>query len=155
VTPSSQNIAILLPLAAALTATCATIVIHSLALMTIVHFVRHERLLGRAGVRFWKDLGIVAGATLIAFAAHLIEIAIWALLFVLGGEFSHIASALYNSALIYTSLAYGDVIMSSSWRLLGPLETTDGMLMFGLSTAMIFAVIQKLIQIRFHELTGA
>jgi len=33
--------------------------------------------------------------------------------------------------------------------LLGPLEAADGMLMFGVSTAMIFAVIQRLIQTRY------
>jgi hypothetical protein len=32
---------------------------------------------------------------------------------------------------------------------LGPLETADGMLMFGISTAMIFAVMERLVQTRF------
>jgi len=49
----------------------------------------------------------------------------------------------------YTSLGYGDVVMSASWKLLGPLEAADGLLMFGISTAMIFAVIQRLVQPRF------
>jgi len=39
--------------------------------------------------------------------------------------------------------------MSAAWRLLGPLETADGMLMFGVSTAMIFAVIERLVQTKF------
>jgi hypothetical protein len=42
--------------------------------------------------------------------------------------------------------------MTPSWRLLGPLEAANGMLMFGVSTAMIFAVIQRLIQARFLDL---
>jgi hypothetical protein len=49
-------------------------------------------------------------------------------------------------------LGYGDLIMTPSWRLLGPLEAADGMLMFGVSTALIFAVIQRLIQDRFADL---
>jgi hypothetical protein len=36
--------------------------------------------------------------------------------------------------------------------LLGPLEAADGSLMFGVSTAMIFAVILRLIQTRFTDL---
>jgi len=40
-------------------------------------------------------------------------------------------------------------VMSPSWRLLGPLEAVDGMLMFGVSTAMIFAVIQRLLESRY------
>jgi hypothetical protein len=42
--------------------------------------------------------------------------------------------------------------MSPSWKLLGPLEAANGMLMFGVSTAMIFAVIQRLVQARFVDL---
>jgi hypothetical protein len=42
--------------------------------------------------------------------------------------------------------------MSPAWRLLGPLEAANGMLMFGVSTAMIFAVIQRLIEARFADL---
>jgi hypothetical protein len=39
--------------------------------------------------------------------------------------------------------------MSVRWRLLEPLEASDGMLMFGVSTALIFAVVQRLVQTRF------
>jgi len=42
--------------------------------------------------------------------------------------------------------------MTSSWKLLGPMEAADGMLMFGVSTAIIFAVIQRLIETRFVDL---
>jgi hypothetical protein len=42
--------------------------------------------------------------------------------------------------------------MSPAWRLLGPVEAANGMLMFGISTAMIFAVIQRLIEARFADL---
>jgi nucleoside-diphosphate-sugar epimerase len=45
-----------------------------------------------------------------------------------------------GAAVNYTSLGYGDLIKTPSWRLLGPLETANGMLLFGVSTAMIFAV---------------
>jgi hypothetical protein len=42
--------------------------------------------------------------------------------------------------------------LTPSWRMLGPLEATDGMLMFGVSTAIIFSLIQRLIQDRFVDL---
>jgi hypothetical protein len=38
--------------------------------------------------------------------------------------------------------------MSTRWRLLGPLETIDGMVMFGISTAQIVALITRLIDRR-------
>jgi hypothetical protein len=67
-------------------------------------------------------------------------------------EFSDFATAYYHSAVNYTSLGYGDIIMSSTWRLLGPLETADGMLLFGVSTAMIFAAILRLLEARYADL---
>jgi hypothetical protein len=93
----------------------------------------------------------VAGASLVALTAHLIEIAAWAVPFALFGQFVDFSAALYHSAENYTTLGYGDVVMSASWRLLGPIEAADGMLMFGVSTAMLFAVIQRLVQTRLGE----
>ena len=58
--------------------TFCTVIIHALVLMPIIYFVRYEFRLGRAGVLFWRDVGIVAGVTLVALAAHLIAIATWA-----------------------------------------------------------------------------
>jgi hypothetical protein len=114
--------------------------------------VRHERRLGHAGAHFWNDVAIVAVTISFAFAAHLIEIALWALLFMMCGEFSAFGNAFDHSAVNYTSLGYGDVLMTPSWRFLGPLEAANGLLMFGVSTAMIFAVIQRLLLTRFVDL---
>jgi hypothetical protein len=87
-----------------------------------------------------------------AFVAHVVEVTVWALLYMICGEFQEFGAAYYHSAVNYSMLGYGDVIMSPSWKLLGPLEAADGSLMFGVSTAMIFAVILRLIQIRFADL---
>jgi voltage-gated potassium channel Kch len=127
-----------------------SIIVHACALRMVIYVVQHERLRGRAGVHFWLDVAIVAAATLIALVAHLAEIALWALVFVGCGEFSDLAAALYHSAENYTTLGYGDVVMSAAWRLLGPLEAADGMLMFGVSTALIFTVINRLVSARLH-----
>lgn len=131
--------------------TLTTIVIHAFALTAIVHFVRRQRRLGRVGVRFGRDVAIVASAMLLALTAHLVEITIWAMVFAFCGEFAQLSPAFYHSAINYTTLGYGDVVMSASWKLFGPLETADGMLMVGVSTGMIFAVIQRLVETRFHD----
>ncbi len=149
--PSPDRIAILLPLGVAVAISFCTVIIHALAMMPIVHFVRYELRRGHAGVRFWRDVTIVAGATLVALAAHLVAIATWALVFSLCGEFSQLGGAVYHSAMSYTTLGDGDTVMSASWRLLAPLEGANGMLMFGVTTALLFAVIQRLIQTRLGE----
>jgi hypothetical protein len=144
--------AFLVPLAVGACVIATTIIIHALALNATVRFVRRERKLGRAGKSFWGDFPIVVLAISFALGAHLMEMAIWALLFMVCGEFPAFGTAYYHSAVNYTTLGYGDVEMSPSWSLLGPLEAADGMLMFGVSTAMIFAVIQRLLVSRYLDL---
>jgi Ion channel len=148
----TDHIAILNPLTVGVVAFACTIVVHALALNATVSFVRRERRLGHAGANFWNDFAIVAVTVSFAFAAHLIEIALWALLFMMCGEFPEFAIAFDHSAVNYTSLGYGNVLMTPSWRFLGPLEAANGLLMFGVSTAMIFAVIQRLLLTRFVDL---
>jgi hypothetical protein len=148
----NHQIAILLPLAVGAGAVLCTIFVHALALGATVNFVRYEKGLGRAGAGAWIDLAIVARVISFAFMAHLVGIALWALLFVICGEFQDFGIAYYHSAVNYTTLGYGDILMTTSWRLLGPLEAANGALMFGVSTAMVFAVIQRLVLARYGDL---
>ena len=146
------RVAILYPLAVGSIAVLATLLIHALPVSAALKFLRHERQAGRTGASFWNDFSIVTLTMLFTLCAHLVEIGVWAVLFVWCGEFPALSTAYYHSAVNYTTLGYGDLIMTPAWKLLGPLEAADGMLMFGVSTAMIFALIQWLIQARFADL---
>jgi Ion channel len=147
-----QQIAIGRPLIVGAGAVLCTIFIHAVALGATVNFFRRETRLGRTGMRYAIDLTIVVLVMSFAFVAHVIEVAVWARLFLICGEFHEFGIAYYHSAVNYTTLGYGDLIMSPSWKLLGPLEAADGSLMFGVSTAMIFAVILRLMKTRFADL---
>jgi Ion channel len=147
-----HQVAIIAPLAVGAGAVVCTIFIHALALGATVNFFRRESKLGRTGLSHLVDFTIVVLVMSFAFVAHIVEVAIWAWLFIICGEFQEFGAAYYHSAVNYTTLGYGDVIMSPSWKLLGPLEAADGSLMFGVSTAMVFTVILRLIQIRFSDL---
>jgi hypothetical protein len=129
-----------------------TIMIHAMPVGATIWFVRRERKIGHAGRDFWTDTRIVVPVVLLAMVAHLIEIALWAIVFLLCGEFADMGTAYYHSAVNFTTLGYGDVLMSPHWRMLGPLEAATGMLMFGVSTAQVFAVIVRLAQTRFADL---
>ena len=147
----SNHISLLSPLLVGLAAAFCTVIVHGLMIGVIIARVRRDFELRLVGVRFWSDLLFVAGVTLLAFAAHLLEIGLWALVLKFCGVFSDFALCFYYSAVNYTSLGDNPALMAARWRLLGALEAGDGMLMFGVSTAMIFAVIQRLIQSRFTE----
>ena len=147
-----HRVAILLPLLVGACATVCTICIHAVAVGGTVNLIRLEHKRGRLGTGLSVDLPIVAMVILLALVAHLAEIAVWAALFIVCGEFADFGIAFYHSAVNYTTLGYGDLIMSPSWRLLGPLEAADGSLMFGLSTAIAFAVVLRLVQARYADL---
>jgi hypothetical protein len=147
-----HQFAILFPLVVGGGAVACTIFVHALALAATINFIRYAQKLGRAGAGALIDFAIITLAISFAFVAHLIEMALWAALLVIHGEFSEFGSAFYHSAGNYSTLGHGDLLMTPSWRLLGPLEAANGVLMFGVSTAMVFAVIQRLALARFKDL---
>lgn len=75
-----------------------------------------------------------------------VQIAVCGTLFVWLGEFDELYEAIYHSAVNYASLGYGDIVMSKAWKLLGPLEAVNGVLMLGMSAAALMAILQQLIK---------
>jgi voltage-gated potassium channel len=59
--------------------------------------------------------------------------------------FSSWESALYFSASSYATVGYGDVVLPSNWRMLGPLESIIGVLMCGISVSVLFATVTRLV----------
>ncbi|MFZ3329144.1 MAG: ion channel, partial [Candidatus Acidiferrales bacterium] len=100
--------ALLKPLAVGAIPVVFTIFTHALAVMATLSFVRREKRLGREGKSFWNDFVMVMLTMTFTMAAHLIEIAWWAILFIFCGEFREFGTAYYHSAVNYTTLGYGD-----------------------------------------------
>jgi hypothetical protein len=125
-----------------------SILCHGLATVFIVNLAVRVIRSGYTGLSFGKNVAVMMAVSLITAAAHLTQVALWALALLYLGEFSTFARAVYFSAQNYTALGYGDVILSEKWRLLGPLEAINGLLMFGLSTAVMFAVMSRLVATR-------
>jgi hypothetical protein len=134
-----------LPLLAGAAVFLASLLSYAIAMSLIVRVVARLIQKGYTGPGFWKNLAVTALVMLITAAAHLTQIALWAAAFLLCGEISGFEKAFYFSAQNCTALGYGDVLLSDRWRLLGPLEAINGLLFFGLSTALLFAIISRLI----------
>jgi hypothetical protein len=62
---------------------------------------------------------------------------IWAFTLMLIGEFDKLENALYFAISSFTTLGYGDVLMSEQWRVLGALSAVNGLIVFGLNTAFL------------------
>lgn len=83
--------------------------------------------------------------------ANFVQIVIWGALFIYLGEFSAVYDAIYHSAVNFTSLGYGDVVMSARWKLMGPLEAVNGILMLGMTSAALVAILQHLIKVHLEQ----
>jgi hypothetical protein len=108
-------------------------------LRAYTHFRRNPR-----HRRFWVQVLTLSAVMMVMLLGAMLQMAVWAALFVLLGEFDDFATALYHSAVNFSTLGYGDLVMSPRWRLLGPLEASNGILMFGLSTAMLTATVMDI-----------
>src|ERR1043165_985352 len=73
-----------------------------------------------AGTDIWRNSLATLLLIMILLAGHLTQMAVWATAFMVAGEFETFALAFYHSAVNYTTLGYGDIVMSPRWRLLGP-----------------------------------
>ncbi|WP_030130388.1 potassium channel family protein [Pseudomonas sp. QTF5] len=100
----------------------------------------------------WLNILLLSMVMLLMMLGNFVQIAIWATLFMLLNEFDQFATALYHSAVNFATLGYGDIIMSSRWRLLGPLEAANGILMFGVSTSVMTAAVMDVIKHNMEKL---
>jgi hypothetical protein len=105
---------------------------------------------GTVGGRIWWNGLATFALILILLIGHLAQMAAWVAMFVGAGEFQTFGVAFYHSAVNYTTLGYGDIVMSHRRRLLGPLEAATGTLAFGWSTAAIVTVVIRLVRFRHH-----
>ncbi len=78
-----------------------------------------------------------AAVTLWTLTAHALGVWLWALAFLSIGVFDQLEPALYFSAIAFTTLGFGDVLLPEQWRLLGGVAAANGLVNFGVSTAFL------------------
>ena len=125
-----------------------TMMIQAITFALTVRLVVWLLRVGYAGPTFWHNVTVTMGVAMILLAALLAQVAVWAGAFLLCGALPDYATAFYHSAVNLTTLGYGDIVMPPGWRLLGPLEAANGVLMFGLSASAMFAVTSRLLELR-------
>jgi hypothetical protein len=124
-----------------------TIAIHAIGVVTMafVSLRIRDRIASRCfdlGYMIPIVIGLVASTGLLLAILHGIEAAIWAAAFLwLGALDSPLNAILYSVDSMSTRGASG-LMLQAHWRMLGALEAVNGMLLFGISTAYIFALMQ-------------
>jgi voltage-gated potassium channel len=87
---------------------------------------------------------LVIRVTTAVIAVHGLQILLWACCY-RWRCFPSWELALYFSASSYATVGYGDIVLPSMWRMLGPVESIMGVLMCGLSASLLFAVATRLL----------
>jgi voltage-gated potassium channel len=96
---------------------------------------------------------LVVQSTVAIVTLHGLEILLWAS-FYRSHCFPSWELAFYFSASSYSTVGYGDVVLPSTWRLLGPLESVTGVLMCGISVSVLFALVTRLLDRDTQSLGG-
>jgi len=81
------------------------------------------------------------------FLAIVLEVGLWALLYLFNPLITalpDIETAFYFSMVTFTTLGYGDVVLTGQWRTLASIQAANGVIIFGWTTALIFYFIQQI-----------
>lgn len=124
-----------------------TILLHfAYAYRLIVVLLQHSKALhSKQSKESALQLYIFVEAVLMLLLLHALEAGIWAALYCLHPEgLPDFATALYFSLSTYTTIGYGDILLSPSLRIAGAMEGVVGTFMFGLSVGLIVALLQRI-----------
>ena len=135
--------------AAVIVAVC--LMIHVAGILVMAEWVlrRREDLERNASRRhFFVLIGTLFGGVLFL---HVIQTSLWAIFYYTQNLFSDFETSLYFSMVSFTTIGYGDVLLPRRWRLLGVIEGFSGVLLCGISTAFIFAVVNAMFQFRLRR----
>jgi len=121
-----------------------TVILHVLGLEWIGNrAVAVHNNLRKHGHATTSSAAVIGGATLLATLLHGLEAAIWALTYMLIGALPDVRSAMLYSLGALTTYGHQSVYLEDHWRLLGAIEALNGWLLFGLSTAFLFWLMQE------------
>src|SRR4029453_17320303 len=117
------------------------VVIHASGVTSAVRWLRRQ---APTSQQFWPWTWLFIRLAAWMVLLHLIEITVWALFYVWKHAMPELQSALYFSAVTYTTTGYGDLVLPKEWQLVGAVEALTGILMCGWSTGFFFAVVSRM-----------
>jgi Ion channel len=118
------------------------VVVHAMGMTTALRWVSHWS--ARLGTHYWLLTARLVRTAGWIILLHLVEIALWAFFYTWKQGMPDLSSALYFSAVTYTTTGYGDLLLPNEWRLVGGVEALTGILMCGWSAAFFFAVVNRM-----------
>ena len=121
-----------------------TVVFHTVGLVFIKQIA--VRIFSHMSERKYPNAAfvtIMGGTALVASCLHGLEAGIWALAYRWVGALPDGKTAMLYSLNAITSYGHVNSFLEAHWQLLGALEALDGWLLFGLTAAFLFAIVEK------------
>jgi hypothetical protein len=132
-----------------------TVIIHVIGLLLINEKVERIRADVVSRYSYSVVFVVIIGSTaLLATVLHGIEGVIWAAAYLFLGALPDSSSAMLYSLSAITSYGRANLVLEKHWQLMGALEALNGMLVFGLTTAFLFGIIQRAWGLRGKRLAG-
>ena len=124
--------------------TALTVVIHAAGTTWWVKTLDRKY---RSSGRSWRRRAlwfVLVSTAMVMLLLHVVEVCLWAGAYriLVPDELETFEKAAYFSFVTFTSLGYGDISLTSEWRLLSGIESLSGLLVAGFSTALLFSVLQ-------------
>jgi hypothetical protein len=125
------------------------VVFHAFGLILIKDVVV-ERLQKSIGAHRFRILFATVTSTTVLLIAvlHIVEGAVWALAYVLLGALPDTNSSLLFSLNAITSYGHVNLDLQPHWQTMGALESLNGVMIFGLTTAFLFSVLHNVWEMR-------
>jgi len=109
----------------------------------------------RGGRHFMLHFIVVMGiTTFLATLLHASEAAIWAEAYHELGAVADTKEALLYSLSAITAYGHAEVYLARHWQLMGALEALNGLLLFGLTTAFLYAHVQRVWPVERYPAAG-
>ena len=120
-----------------------TTAIHAGGMMLAMHVNRAQG--GRLRQRLLRirHYPRVAEIVLLMFLVSVVEVLVWAVAYLALDAIEGLERACYFSMVTFTTLGYGEIVLDERWRLLASFEAANGIIMFGWTTAIVVASVQR------------
>jgi hypothetical protein len=120
----------------------ATVVIHATGMIIAIRIIRKQRT-SKFNFEHFRIVQLV-GIVLMMVYVSIVEVVLWAFTYLWVNAMESFEEAFYFSMVTFTTLGYGDIVLKGTWRLLASFEAATGIIMFGWTTAIVFAAVQNM-----------
>ncbi|MBY8976255.1 two pore domain potassium channel family protein [Rhodobacteraceae bacterium NNCM2] len=127
---------------------CVCALCHTLVLTSGIDIIRWVSLRASNFGHLLSGIEVLVAGFLVALTGHTIQVWVWAFAIRLSKGLSGLDDSVYFALVTTTTLGYGDITLGRDWRVFGAMASVSGLLTYGLSTAFLIGLMERMVMIR-------